>query len=373
MSSGPDDEQRVLDALRLALIPGIGPRMQSTLLETFGSATAAINAQIRDLRQVAGIGPKLIETFTEHRESAAAELEFEACQERGIRIMLAEDADYPPLLRTTPDFPNVLYCRGRIEPRDALAVAIVGARRGTHYGLKHAERFASALARAGMTIVSGLARGIDSAAHRGAISAGGRTIAITATGVWNIYPPENDELAQQIIEHGAIISEFPIDQRISAGLFPQRNRIISGLSTGVIVAEATQKSGALHTARHAMEQGRDVFAIPGPIDSLASVGCHNLIRDGAILARDVDDVLESLGPFEPVVTSESETVHSPRELTLTDQERAVLNLVSTEPQHLDEIVQSADFASSRVMSTLTMLEVKRMVRRLPGSYFIRGN
>ena len=373
MSNGQADDQRILDALRLALIPGVGPRMQSTLLKTFGSATAAIDAPIRDLKQVSGIGPKLIEAYTEHRESAAAELEFEACQERGIRIMLADDADYPRLLLTLPDYPNVLYCRGTLEPRDELAVAIVGARRGTHYGLKHAERFGTALARAGMTIVSGLARGIDAAAHRGAISAGGRTIAVTASGVWNIYPPEHVELAQQIVEHGAVISEFPIDQKLSAGLFPQRNRIISGMSMGVLVAEASLKSGALHTARHAMEQGRDVFAIPGPIDSLASVGCHNLIRDGAMLARDVDDVLEALGPFEPVVTSESETVHSPRELTLNDQERTVLNLVSTEARHLDEIVQSAEMASSRVMSTLTMLEVKRMVRRLPGSYFIRGN
>lgn len=370
---GPNDEDRVLDALRLALIPGIGPRLQKTLLEYFGDATSVIKATIRDLKPVSGIGPKLIDAIVEHRDSAAAELEFEACQERGIRIMLAEDDDYPRLLREIHDAPNVLYCQGTIEPRDELAVAIVGSRRCTHYGTKHAEQFAGTLARAGITIISGLARGIDAAAHRGALTAGGRTIAVTASGVWNIYPPEHKDLAAEIVKNGAIVSEFPIDQKMSAGLFPQRNRIISGMCSGVIVAEASKKSGALHTARHAMEQGREVFAIPGPIDSPASQGCHDLIRDGAGLARHVDDVIEALGPFEPVKVSDTEVVHSVRELTLSDQERDVIKLIGTDPQHLDQILQATELPSHRVMSTLTMLEMKRLVRRLPGGYFVRGN
>ncbi len=372
-ASGPNDEDRVIDALRLALVPGIGPRLQRALLDFFGDASTAIKAGIRELKQVPGIGPKLVESIVDHRESAAAELELEACQERDIRIILAEDEDYPRLLREIHDAPNVLYCRGTLEPRDELAIAIVGARRCTHYGTKHAEQFAATLGRAGMTVVSGLARGIDAAAHRGALNAGGRTVAVTASGVWNIYPPEHKELADEIVKNGAILSEFPIDQKMSAGLFPQRNRIISGMSSGVIVAEASKKSGALHTARHAMEQGRDVFAIPGPIDSPVSQGCHDLIRDGAGLARHVDDVIESIGPFEPVQVSETEVIHSARELTLSDQEREVINLVGTEALHMDQLLQSTDLPAHRVMSTLTMLEMKRLVRKLPGGYFIRGN
>src|SRR5690606_2911763 len=197
-------------------------------------------------------------------------------------------------------------------------------------------------------------------------------LAVCATGLANVYPPEHTELAREIVACGAVISESPLDRGPSAGIFPQRNRIISGLSLGVIIVEATRKSGALHTARHAMEQGREVFAVPGRIDSLASEGCHDLLRDGATLVRHPDDVLEGLGPLiQPVSSAAEQTVNSPRELTLSEQERQVLNLVTSEPQPIDQILQAAEIESSRVLSTLTVLEMKRHIRRLPGSQIVR--
>jgi DNA processing protein len=281
--------------------------------------------------------------------------------------------EYPTLLAEIPDPPYILFCRGTTEARDALSVAIVGSRRCTLYGRQQAERLAGALARAGMTIVSGLARGIDAAAHRGAIEADGRTLAVLANGLGSIYPPEHKSLSEEVSQHGALLSELPIDFVPLPGLFPQRNRIISGLSLGVIVVEAARNSGALHTVRHAMEQGREVFAVPGRVDSLASEGCHALIRDGVILVRHVDDILESLGPLcSPVQSIHAVDVLSPRELALNEFERQVLNLVGMEPTHLDEVLRSCEIEAGRVLSTLTVLEMKRMVRRLPGGYLVRA-
>ena len=367
-----NDSSRIIDYLRLNLTPGIGPRIHHTLLQHFGSPTAVLAASLDSLRQVSGVGPKLAQSILDHKDSERANRELERCEKLGVRLMTRECPDYPPLLSEIHDAPPVFYCRGKLLDRDQLSIGIVGSRRCTLYGRQQAQKLAGGLARAGMTVISGLARGIDGAAHEGAIQAGGRTLAVLGTGVLKIYPPEHDDLAKKVIEHGALISEFPMDQRPSPGLFPQRNRIISGLSHGVIIVEATRKSGALHTARHAMEQGREVFALPGRVDSLASEGCHNLIRDGVTLVRNVDDVLESLGPLiQPVATGESEQVHSPRELTLNERELEVLNLVTTDPVPIDEILRSTDLAASSVLSTLTVLEMKRMVRRLPGSMMVR--
>ena len=266
----------------------------------------------------------------------------------------------------------LLSSRGAISERDQLAVAIVGSRNCTLYGRQQAEKLGSALARAGITIVSGLARGIDAAAHTGAIKAGGRTIAVLGSGLLNIYPPEHQALATDVAASGAVISEFALNQRPSRGLFPQRNRIISGLSLSVILIEARARSGALHTARHAMEQGRDVLALPGRVDNLASEGCHELIRDGATLVRHADDVLESLGPLSaPIKTSEEQEIHSPRELSLNDREREILNLVQAEETPIEQVLASTDLAPSVVLSTLTILEMKKLVRRLPGNHIAR--
>jgi len=362
----------LLDTLRLNLVPGVGPRLQVALREAFGSAGKVLAAPGEQLLQVEGIGPKLSAAISAARTSDDAQQELDRCRAASVTLLRPDDNEYPSPLAQICDPPGVLYCRGELLPRDDLAIGIVGSRRCTLYGRQQAERFAAALARAGLTVISGLARGIDAAAHRGALAAGGRTIAVCATGLANVYPPEHADLARKIVAAGAVISESPLDRGPTAGIFPQRNRIISGMSLGVIIVEATRKSGALHTARHAMEQDREVFALPGRIDSLASEGCHDLLRDGATLLRHPDDVLDELGPLaSPVTRDEAETVHSPRELTLSDQEREVLNLVTTEPQQIDEILQAADIESSRVLSTLTVLEMKRHVRRLPGSQIVR--
>jgi DNA processing protein len=372
-----NDERRETDTERLRrlelwLVPGLGPRLWQNLLARFHSAEAVLNASLADLQNVDGVGPKLAAAIKTSRPEAA-QREWDACLERGVNFLWQFDDGYPEPLSRIHDPPPMLYCRGELLPADALAVAIVGSRHCTLYGRQTAEKLAIALANAGLTVVSGLARGIDSSAHSGALQAGGRTLAVFATGLAEIYPPENAELANAISKQGALLSESPLKQAPLPGLFPQRNRIISGLSLGVIVIEASRKSGALHTARHAMEQNREVFAVPGRIDSDASLGCHDLIRDGATLIRDVDDVLNALGPLtKPVARSVNETVLSPAELLLSDHERAILNHVGLEAMAVDEIVRAAEMETSRVLTTLTVLEMRRLIRRLPGGFVVRA-
>jgi DNA processing protein len=368
---GTDEE--LLNLLRLGLVPGVGPRTATQLLQHFGSASRVFQASGSELIALDSIGPKLSAAITAARSDDAAMLEWEACRKLGITLLTQDDERYPRGLRDTPDPPPVLYCRGTLEPQDALAIAIVGSRQCTLYGRQTAERLAGGLARAGFTIISGLARGIDAAAHRGALTAGGRTLAVCAPGLATIYPPEHASLAEEIVASGGLLSESPLDRGPRPGLFPQRNRIISGLSLGVIIVEAGRRSGALHTARHAMEQGREVFAVPGRIDSLPSQGCHDLIRDGVTLIRCVDDVLEALGPLtQPVQRSPEETVQSPRELMLNDVERAVLNRITHEAEHVDALLPIDHLEPAQLLATLTILEMKRLIRRLPGGFVVRS-
>ncbi len=279
-----------------------------------------------------------------------------------------------PRWRTSPTRPCLLYARGTIEPRDQLAIALVGSRRCTPYGVRVAERLAGALARVGLTVVSGLARGIDAAAHRGALKAGGRTLAVLANGLAQVYPPEHDDLAREVADAGAILSEMPMHQQPISELFPRRNRIISGVCLGVVVVEATPRSGSLSTARHAVEQNREVFAVPGPVDSLPSQGCHRLIRDGARLVETVDDILDELGPLvREVRPSPEETpVRHPAELTLSDLERSLLGRLDDDPVAVDELIARTGLTASQVLATLSVLEVRRLVRRLPGHQFVRN-
>lgn len=256
MNSPSTDTGTLLQELRLNLIPGIGPRIQQNLRNHLGSAEAILSSSKDQLVQVPGVGPKLAQSILDSRDPEPAQKELEQCQEAGYSIILKGTPEYPRLLEEFDDSPHLLYVNGDIQTRDELAVAIVGARHCSPYGLQQAEKLATGLALAGVTVISGLARGIDAAAHRAAIRAGGRTIAVTATGLNTVYPPEHKELAEEISANGAILTEFFLDQKPLPGLFPQRNRIISGLSVGVIIIEASQKSGSLHTARHAMEQGR---------------------------------------------------------------------------------------------------------------------
>jgi DNA processing protein len=368
----PEPSPELLSLLRLNLVPGIGPRNQRSLIQYFGSAQKVFEAGVRDLEMVSGIGPKLARATHAARNSQHAEDEWWSLNEDGFHLFQRGMDDYPANLNEVDDAPNILYCRGSITKQDELAVAIVGSRRCTIYGQQQAERIAKSLAMAGITIVSGLARGIDASAHKGALAGGGRTIAVSATGLKNVYPPEHKDLARSIAEHGANVTESKLLQHPSSGIFPQRNRIISGLSVGVIIIEANRKSGALHTARHAMEQGREVMALPGRVDNIASEGCHDLIRDGVTLIRHADDVLESLGPLvQPVATPQKAEVRSPRELSLSDQQKEILNLITSEPRAMDEVLREATIDPSRVLATLTILEMKRMVRRLPGGMIVR--
>ncbi|MGE0606359.1 MAG: DNA-processing protein DprA [Pirellulales bacterium] len=358
-------------ALRLALIPGVGPRLRQLLLQRFETPLGVLAAAPSELRGVQGIGPKLANAILDaHKIDVAGEIEL--CQRHNLRILVESDPAYPRLLREIPDPPGVIFQQGQLLPQDALAIAIVGSRHASVYGLQQAERLAASLSRAGLTIISGLARGVDGAAHRGTLAAGGRTIAVLGSGVLNIYPPEHKKLAEEVAAQGAVLSEAPPLAAPIAGVFPQRNRIISALSLGVIVVEASDRSGALITARHAMEQGRDVFAVPGRVDSRMSRGPHRLIRDGAKLIESADDVLEELGPLvEATSKGDGQKVHHPAELLLNEPEQQVLAAVRSDTTTIDEIIAACQLASPQVLSTLTVLEMRRLIRRVSGFAFIR--
>jgi DNA processing protein len=345
--------------------------MRRKLLERFGTPAAALAAAQSQLREVPGLGPKLAARIAA-ADQIDVQAEIELCRQQRVEILTEQHAAYPRPLREIHDPPGVLFIRGQILPADALAVAIVGTRHATQYGQQTAERLARELAQRGICVVSGLARGIDAAAHRGVLAAGGRTLAVLASGVLNVYPPEHRELAEQVAAHGALISEAPPRTEPLAGMFPQRNRIISGLSHGTIVIEAAERSGALITARHAMEQGREVFAVPGRIDSRMSHGCHRLIRDGATLVETVDDILEELGPLvEAVPRTDGHSTHHPAELLLNELEQQVLDILATEPVTIDQLIAQSSLPVPQVLSTLTVLEMRGLIRRLGGTLVVR--
>jgi DNA processing protein len=356
----------------LTMVSGIGPSHYRLLVDHLGSPGAVLEAPFSRLVTVPGIGARLAERIQAARTECNVEFELAECERLGVCIITADAAEYPAALRTITHPPILLYVRGRLLPRDQLAIGVVGSRHCTHYGLRQAERLAGSLARMGFTIVSGLARGIDGAAHRGALAAGGRTIAVLASGVGNIYPPDHRELAEQIVRSGALVSEKPISFQPMAGLFPQRNRIIAGLSLGVLVVEAGLRSGALITARHALEQNREVLAVPGPVDSLVSRGCHRLLRDGARLVETADDVLDTLGPLiDEIRPAGGNTIRHPLELTLDDLEREVLKLVGPLAESVDEIVARSHKPTQQVLAALSALEMRRLIRRLSGNLYVR--
>ncbi len=364
--------EELVDTLRLSLIAGVGPRIRQALLERFGSPRAVLAAAPGELCEVQGVGPKLVRKIVAAGKEIDVEQEIALCREHGVDILTQSHDHYPRMLREIHDPPGVLFIKGDLNPDDALAIGIVGTRHASQYGLRQAERLSGGLARAGLTIVSGLARGIDAAAHRGALAAGGRTLAVLAGGVLNIYPPEHDRLAQQVIADGALLSESPSRAEPLGGMFPQRNRLISGLSLGVIIVEAPERSGALITARHAMEQGREVFAVPGHVDGRTARGCHQLIRDGAKLVESADDVLEELGPLvEAAPRDNGQIIHHPAELMLNDLEQKVLAAIDTDSTSIDRIVAQSGLPVQRVLSTLSVLEMRRLVRRLSGTTVVR--
>jgi DNA processing protein len=362
----------LLAKLRLSMVEGVGPRLTQVLLERFGDEQSIFTADDDVLRSVPGIGPKTARAIRLAQEfDVAAELE--VCRKHGVSLLPRGGEGYPASLVEIPDPPPLLYVKGAFEPRDGCAVAIVGSRHATEYGAKVAAQLAGGLARAGITVVSGLARGIDGVAHRAALDAGGRTIGVLGGGLGRIYPPEHADLGAEVSEHGALVSELPVLADPMAGTFPQRNRIISGISVGVVVVEAAFRSGALITARHANEQGRDVFAVPGRIDSRMSHGCHQLLRDGAKLVETVDDILEELGPLvQSVPQVEGPPLRKPAELLLNPNEKLVLGVVGeTGAMPIDEVIARSGLATGQVLTTLSVLEMRRLVRRVAGNSIIR--
>jgi DNA processing protein len=366
------EDAPLIDAIRLALVDGVGPITRQALVARFGSPAKVFEAAPSDLRTVDGVGPKLLGNLLKARHDGSAAKELARCREQGVGVLVPDLPGYPRPLTTIPDPPGVLFVRGNLAPADALAIAVVGTRHASSYGVRHAERLAGALARAGYTIVSGLARGIDAAAHRGALNAGGRTLAVLGSGVLNVYPPEHSKLAEEIIARGALLSESPPLAPPMGYAFPQRNRIITGLSLGVLVVEAGEHSGALISARHALEQNREVFAMPGPIDNPESRGCHQLIRDGAKLVQCVEDILEELGPLaEPAQVADNIAVHHPAELQLNELERQVLQAIPAETGSIDNVIVSSGLPAHRVLAIVSVLEMRKLIRRVSGNLVAR--
>jgi DNA processing protein len=365
MSLTLTEEQRAL--LALHLVPGIGTRLTSALLERFGAAAGVLQATAAQLQDVPHIGSKLAPSLSSAMRQVNVDAELELMKRQSVRLLFRDDPDFPSSLQDIPDSPHLLYLRGTLLPSDARAVALVGSRQYTGYGRRVAERLAGDLVRAGFTVISGLALGIDGIAHRAALHVGGRTLAVLAGGLSKIYPPEHTELAEEVQAAGALVTEAAMRMEPMAGMFPARNRLISGLARGVVVVEAAAKSGALITARHAAEQGRPVFAVPGPLDSPASAGAHYLVRQGAILVRGVEDILEELdGVKSPAQSAQAEPVAE-----LDDTQRSICAFLQERPRHVDEMAQQLGFSVPQIAGALMALEMKKAVRRLPGNQYER--
>jgi DNA processing protein len=368
-----DHEER-LAAIRLHLTSGIGPRLYMALVEHFGSARAATEASPAALAEVSRVGDVSAQKIREGMSHARAEEELEKAERAGVRILVRGEPSYPIALGYLYDAPPVLYVKGTVLPQDALAMGIVGMRKCSLYGKDQAERFAGGLARTGFTIVSGLARGVDSAAHQAALGAGGRTIAVLGNGLGTIYPPENKRLADAVTERGALVSELAMDIGPTAENFPRRNRILAALSLGVIVIEAGKQSGSLITARLAAELGKEVFALPNRVDAPGASGVHALIRDGAKLIESVADVLDEfpdLGITAPGGEEAAPQATLTLKANLSPEEARLMEVLDGEPVQLDVLATKSGIAVAKVSGALTLLELKGMVRALPGGRFAR--
>jgi DNA processing protein len=348
----------------LNLVKGIGSVRFKALLDEFGDPETAWNASPQALLD-AGISQKIVESFQRVRKGVSLDQVWDRLQSLGVDVLTWDDLDYPRHLKEIDQPPPVLYVRGSILPEDEWSVAIVGTRRVTAYGRQVAEEVATTLAHNGVTIVSGLARGVDSIAHQAAINAGGRTLAVLGNGVDIVYPPENRQLAAQIMEHGALVTDYALGTQPDGINFPPRNRIISGLSMAVVIVEAGTTSGALITATFAVDQGRDVFAVPGNINAPQSLGTNRLIRDGAQPLLDPQDVLETLN-LTMVTEHRAVRVALPSDPV----EARLYHLLSHEPKHVDEIRSQANMPIETVSATLAMMELKGMVRQVGGMNYV---
>lgn len=347
----------------------IGPTRVKVLQEALGSPEAILDASETALASVRGIGPKLAESIAAQRGRLGAEKEEAGAAKLGARIVTPLDEGYPEPLKTIYDPPLCLYVRGEWLANDAQALAVVGTRRMSHYGAAQTERLAMQAAKAGFTIVSGMARGVDAAAHRAALKAGGRTLGVLGGALDKFYPPENRELAEEAVQHGAIMSEFPLGRAPDRTTFPYRNRLVAGLSKGVLVVEADLKSGAMNTAEQALEQGRSVMAVPGRVDMPGAQGPHRLIQNGARLVQDVADILKEFEFLFPPDEAQRQLQKQDarQRLTLQDDEAAVVRALWNDAElDFDVLIRRTGLTSARLMTVGMQLEMKRVIQRLPG-------
>jgi DNA processing protein len=352
----------------LNLIEGLGPVSVRRLIDTLGSPKAILEADRDALMEARGVGEKLALKIVVQRDEISAEKEIDKAAEIGARIITPLDDEYPNALKTIHNPPLALYVLGRILPQDAKAIAIVGSRATSHYGLTAADRLAYQLGKTGFTVVSGLARGTDTAAHSGALKSGGRTIAVLGGALDCLYPPENAELAEKISKNGAVVSEYPMGRKADRMTFPYRNRIISGISMGVLLTESALKGGSMHTAEAAIEQGRTVFALPGRIDTPGARGPHMLIKNGAKLVERLDDILEEyefLIPTAELETPDEATAARP-DVPLSAEEAKVVEALWNESLDIDSLGREIGMQSHELSGILLGLEMKRVVKTLPG-------
>ncbi|KQC06924.1 MAG: hypothetical protein APR62_07295 [Smithella sp. SDB] len=361
--------------IALKSITGIGNITFLALIDKFGSLPAIFSASISKLVEIPGISKNIATAITGFKNWSKVEEELELLDKNKIHIITCHDELYPAKLLNINDRPPLIYVRGNLSNED-INIAVVGSRMASTYGRYTTERISRELALKGLTVVSGMARGIDSTAHRGAITAHGRTIAVLGSGMDIIYPPENKKLFDDIIQNGAVISEFPLGTPPLSANFPTRNRIISGMSYGVVIVEAGEKSGSLITARLALEQGREVFAVPGSIDSASSRGTNKLIKQGAILIENVDDILEEIIPQIEIKKSlnsthpaGSEKINKESHETLTQFDQKIFESISKGHIHIDDIISNTGFPSAGILSALTNMELRGIIEQHPGKFF----
>jgi DNA processing protein len=361
---------RLLDWLTLSLTPGLGPVGMRLLIDRFGGPGQVLAAPRAELAEIAGLRQPVREALCRPPATAAAERELLRCERQGIAILTWDHPAYPALLRNIPDPPLLLYAKGNSGCLSQPGIGVVGARAATSYGQQIARSLSGQLARRGMVIISGFALGVDAAAHLGALQAGGRTIAVLGNGLDVIYPSQNRNLFDKIAETGTLISEYPLGTKPDGFRFPARNRIISGLSLGVLVVEAAKRSGSLITARQALDQGREVFAVPGRVDSWKSEGTHRLLQEGAKLVHRAEDILEELFPEIGGLAGKNPEMAAGGE-AISDAEGALLSLLDVYPRTIDEIIQEAACSAGKVSELLLMLELKQYVEALPGKQYRR--
>ena len=353
--------------IALNMVPHLGPVRLRRLLDIFGSPERVLTAGRNELQGVDGLNQPLIDSLVSWESVVNLQQELVRIQEFGAVIMTLDDAEYPALLRQIHDPPTVLYVWGKLEPRDHHGIGVVGSRRTTHYGLECAKKLSYQIAYSGLTVVSGLARGIDTAAHQGALAAKGRTLAVLGTGLHHVYPAENRALAEKIASCGALVTEFSMETTPDRQTFPMRNRIISGWGFGLLVVEAGMNSGALISASQAADQGRNLYAVPGPIDRPTSHGTNRLIQQGAKLVMSVDDILEDVQTLFPKAPALSPS----KPLDLEGDLLTVYESITSRETSIDEIIQRSGLGAGFATAALLQLEMRHLVKQLPGKLFVK--